>query len=434
MNILIRNGRIIDPATKTDEISDLYIEGGKVKKTGKGLKPKDKTDKVIDASGCYVMPGLIDLHVHLRDPGLTYKEDIVSGSKAAARGGFTTILAMPNTKPVIDSADRVKYVQNKAKELSPIHVMQIGAITKGQSGEELADIEEMIEQGVPAISEDGKSVMNARLYKNAMGIAAKYDIPVFAHCEDRNIVGKGCVNEDEHSREMGLPGISNAVEDIIAARDIILAKETGAKLHLCHCSTADSVEMIRLAKEEGLPVTGEVCPHHFTLSADDIREDDANFKMNPPLRSREDVDALRKGLKDGVMDVIATDHAPHGEEEKSQSMMDAPFGIVGLETSAALTYTELVKTGILSIMDMAEKMSYNPAKILGLAKKGSVSEEMDADLVVFDPKRVYRIDKNTFLSKGKNTPFDGREVTGDVKYTLVDGEVVYENQALTGGK
>ena len=242
------------------------------------------------------------------------------------------------------------------------------------------------------------------------------------------------MNADENAKRLGLPGITNSVEDVIAARDILLAKETGVRLHLCHCSTADSVEMIRLAKEEGLPVTGEVCPHHFTLSADDIREDDANFKMNPPLRSREDVDALRQGLKDGVMDVIATDHAPHGEEEKSQSMMDAPFGIVGLETSAALTYTELVKTGILSIMDMAEKMSYNPAKILGLAKKGSVSEEMDADLVVFDPKRVYRIDKNTFLSKGKNTPFDGREVTGDVKYTLVDGEVVYENQVLTGGK
>ena len=426
MNILIRNGRIIDPATKTDEISDLYIEGGKVKKTGKGLKPKDKTDKVIDASGCYVMPGLIDLHVHLRDPGLTYKEDIVSGSKAAARGGFTTILAMPNTKPVIDSADRVKYVQNKAKELSPIHVMQVGAITKNQAGEELADIEEMIEQGAPAISEDGKSVMNARLYKNAMGIAAKYDVPVFAHCEDRNIVGKGCVNEDEHSRKMGLPGISNAVEDIIAARDIILAKETGAKLHLCHCSTKESVRMIELAKEEGIKVTGEVCPHHFTLTSDDVDPNDANYKMNPPLRTREDRDALIRGLKDDIMDVIATDHAPHTFADKNTSMKKAPFGIVGLETAASLTYTELVEGGYLTPMQMAEKMSYNPAKIIGL-DKGDIAPGKVADIVIFDPQKKYAIDKTTFASKGKNTPFDGRKVTGKVRATIVDGQVVYED-------
>lgn len=242
------------------------------------------------------------------------------------------------------------------------------------------------------------------------------------------------MNADKNAERLGMKGITNSVEDVIVARDILLAKETGVRLHLCHCSTADSVKMIRLAKEEGLPVTGEVCPHHFTLTADDIREDDANYKMNPPLRSKEDVEALRQGLRDGVMDVISTDHAPHAEDEKNKSMAEAPFGIVGLETSAALTYTELVKTGILSIMDMAEKMSSNPAKILGLSDKGSVSEGKTADLVVFDPRREYRIDKRTFVSKGKNTPFDGREVTGDVKYTLVDGEVVYENQSLTGGK
>ncbi len=243
------------------------------------------------------------------------------------------------------------------------------------------------------------------------------------------------MNADKNAERLGMKGITNSVEDVIVARDILLAKETGVRLHLCHCSTADSVKMIRLAKEEGLPVTGEVCPHHFTLTADDIREDDANYKMNPPLRSKEDVEALRQGLRDGVMDVISTDHAPHAEDEKNKSMAEAPFGIVGLETSAALTYTELVKTGILSIMDMAEKMSSNPAKILGLSDKGSVSEGKTADLVVFDPRRQLRIDKRTFVSKkGKNTPFDGREVTGDVKYTLVDGEVVYENQSLTGGK
>lgn len=432
MTILIQNGHVVDPLTKRDEVCDVLVADGKIRKVGVSLQ--DEADRILDASGCYVMPGFIDLHVHFRDPGLTYKETLETGGKAAVRGGVTTVCAMPNTRPVIDSGEKVEDVHKRAREVSPAHVIQIGAVTMGQSGKELADIAGMAKAGCHAISEDGKSVMNASLYRKGMKEAKKNGVSVFAHCEDITMVEGGVMNADENAKRLGLPGITNSVEDVIAARDILLAKETGVRLHLCHCSTADSVEMIRLAKEEGLPVTGEVCPHHFTLSADDIREDDANYKMNPPLRSREDVDALRKGLKDGVMDVIATDHAPHGEEEKSQSMMDAPFGIVGLETSAALTYTELVKTGILSIMDMAEKMSYNPAKILGLAKKGSVSEEMDADLVVFDPKRVYRIDKNTFLSKGKNTPFDGREVTGDVKYTLVDGEVVYENQALTGGK
>lgn len=432
MTILIQNGHVVDPLTKRDEVCDVLVADGKIRKVGVSLQ--DEADRILDASGCYVMPGFIDLHVHFRDPGLTYKETLETGGKAAVRGGVTTVCAMPNTRPVIDSGEKVEDVHKRAREVSPAHVIQIGAVTMGQSGKELADIAGMAKAGCHAISEDGKSVMNASLYRKGMKEAKKNGVSVFAHCEDITMVEGGVMNADENAKRLGLPGITNSVEDVIAARDILLAKETGVRLHLCHCSTADSVEMIRLAKEEGLPVTGEVCPHHFTLSADDIREDDANFKMNPPLRSREDVEALRKGLKDGVMDVIATDHAPHGEEEKSQSMMDAPFGIVGLETSAALTYTELVKTGILSVMDMAEKMSYNPAKILGLAEKGSVSEEMDADLVIFDPKRIYRIDKNTFLSKGKNTPFDGREVTGDVKYTLVDGEVVYENQVLTGGK
>lgn len=427
MNILIKNGRVIDPATKTDKISDLYIEAGKIKEIKDEINPS-KQDKVIDAKGCYVMPGLIDLHVHLRDPGLTYKEDIVSGSKAAAKGGFTTILAMPNTKPVIDCADRVKYVHNKAKEMAPIHVLQIGAVTKEQAGEELAEIKEMAAAGIPAISEDGKSVMNAGLYKEAMKIAAECNIPVFAHCEDKSLIeAKGCVNSDEYTKELGLPGISNAVEDVIVARDILLAKEAGAKLHLCHCSTKDSVEMIRLAKEEGLDVTGEVCPHHFTLTSDEIDKDDSNYKMNPPLRTKEDKEALLEGLKNDIIDVISTDHAPHSRDEKNQSMEDAPFGIVGLETSVALTITELVEKGIITPMQMAEKMSYNPAQVIH-SNKGTLKVGAPADVTIIDPEKEYVIDSMTFLSRGKNTPFNGWKVKGMVKATICDGKIAYMNQ------
>lgn len=349
----------------------------------------------------------------------------MTGAKAGAKGGFTTILAMPNTKPVIDSPDRVEYVHNKAKTLAPIHVLQLGAVTKQQKGEELADIEGMIQAGIPAISEDGKSVMNVKLYKEAMEIAARHDIPVFAHCEDQNMVNGGCVNEDAKSRELGLPGISNAVEDVIAARDIVLAKETGARLHLCHCSTKDSVRMIQLAKEEKLPVTGEVCPHHFTLTSEDILEDDANYKMNPPLRTKEDRDALIQGLKEDIIDVISTDHAPHSREEKQQSMKTAPFGIVGLETAVALTMTELVHTGVLTPMQMAEKMSYNPAKVIH-SDRGRLEVGSPADVTIIDPDAEYIIDTMTFLSKGKNTPFNGRKVKGQVVATICDGNVVYQ--------
>ena len=424
MKILIKKGRILNPSDQTDKVGDILVEDGVIKEIKEKIECKETPEKIIDAKGCYVMPGLIDLHVHLRDPGLTYKEDVVTGAKAGAKGGFTTILAMPNTKPVIDCADRVNYVHNKAKELAPIHVLQIGAVTKQQKGEELADIEDMIKAGIPAISADGKSVMNTKIYKEAMQIAADHDIPVFAHCEDQNMVNGGCVNEDEKSKELGLPGISNAVEDIIVARDIMLAKETGARLHLCHCSTKDSVRMIELAKEENLPVTGEVCPHHFILTSDDIVADDANYKMNPPLRTKEDRDALVKGLKDGVFDVISTDHAPHSREEKQRSMTEAPFGIVGLETAVALTMTELVHKGVLTPLQMAEKMSYNPAKIIH-SEGGRLEVGRPADITIIDPEKEYVIDSKTFESKGKNTPFNGKKVKGMVKATICDGEIAY---------
>lgn len=424
MKILIKHGHVADPLTKMDGCFDVLIDDGRIKKVAEEIT--DGAERVIDAAGCYVLPGFIDLHVHLRDPGLTYKETLETGGKAAARGGVTTVCAMPNTKPPIDDGEKVADVHERAKAESPVNVIQIGAVTKGQMGQELADIEGMARAGCHAISEDGKSVMNASLYRKGMKLAKENGLSVFAHCEDITMVEGGVMNADENAKRLGLKGITNSVEDVIAARDILLAKETGVRLHLCHCSTADSVKMIAAAKEEGLPVTGEVCPHHFILTSDDIREDNGKFKMNPPLRSRADVEALKEGLKNDVMDVIATDHAPHAQEEKDKSMAQAAFGIVGLETSAALTYTYLVKTGVLSVMDMAEKMSLNPAKILGLSEKGSVSEGKAADLVVFDPDSTYRIDKDDFLSKGKNTPFDGYEVSGKVRYTLVDGQVVYE--------
>ena len=424
MKTLIKNGLLLDPANNINEQYDLLINDDLIDLIDKNID-ESRADKVIDAKGCFVMPGFIDLHVHLREPGYEHKETIETGVKAAARGGFTTICAMPNTSPVVDCKEVVLQIQNKANKLNSVNVLQIGAVTKGQKGEELADIEGMIECNIPAISEDGKSVMNSNLYREAMKIAAKNNIPVFAHCEDINLVNGGVMNADNNAKRLSMRGISNAVEDIIVARDILLAKETNARLHLCHCSTKDSVVMIEQAKKEGLKVSAEVCPHHFCLTSDDIKTDDANYKMNPPLRTKADVLALIDGLKNGIIDCIATDHAPHHADEKAQSMNKAPFGIVGLETAAALTYTKLVKTNILTPLQMAEKMSYNPAKVLGI-DKGNLAKSKVADIVIFDPECEYNIDVNTFESKGKNTPFDGWRVNGKVKFTLVAGKIVYK--------
>lgn len=439
MKTWIQNGHVLDPLTGTDQVCDVLVDGESIRKVGSREEIQkcvgEENAQVLDASGCYVMPGFIDLHVHFRDPGLTYKETLKTGGEAAARGGVTTVCAMPNTKPVIDTKEKVEEVHRRAKEESPVHVIQLGAITIGEEGKELADIKGMAEAGCIALSEDGKSVMKSALYREGMKLAKKYGLRIFAHCEEIDLrrdpdTGEdGVMNKCAKSEELGLPGITNSVEDIIAARDIFLAKDTGVQLHLCHCSTKGTVDLMRMAKNEGLPISAEVCPHHFTLTTDDITEDHGRFKMNPPLREVEDVEALKQGLKDGTMEAISTDHAPHSVEEKDGSMRKSAFGIVGLETSAALTYTELVETGVLTPMQMVERMSLAPAKILGLSDKGSVSEGKTADLVVFDPEREYEIDTDTFLSKGKNTPFDGWKVRGDVKYTMVDGKVVYKNQA-----
>lgn len=425
MTILIKNGRLINPSENLDKVMDIFVEDGIIKEKAESIEKQ--ADTVIDAAGCYVMPGLIDLHVHFRDPGLTYKEDIETGSKAAAKGGFTTVCCMPNTKPVVDNVETVKYIIEKGEKTRLTNVLPVGAVTKNMAGVEITDVEELKKAGICAISEDGKSVMNSGVYRKAMKNAAKANVPVLAHCEDINLVEGGVINLGDKSSELGVKGISNAVEDVIAMRDIMLAKETGATLHLCHCSTKDSVEMVKRAKEEGIKVTAEVCPHHFSMCSDDITSNDGNFKMNPPLRAREDMEALIKGLQDDIMDVISTDHAPHSAEEKAKDLEHAPFGIVGLETSVALTVTNLVKKGYLTPMQMAAKMSYNPAKVLGIPK-GTLDEGKIADITIIDPDKEYTIDVNTFESKGKNTPFDGYKVSGEVEYTILNGKVVYSNK------
>ena len=421
--ILIKNGRMVDPANGIDGKKDILIENGKVKEVADRIVA-DKDTKEIDAEGKAVMPGFIDLHVHLREPGFEYKETIETGSKAAARGGVTSICPMPNTKPVIDSAESVRDFLKRAKN-SPVHILPIGACTIGQEGKELADIEGMKKAGIVALSEDGKSVMDSALFRKALKEAARLELPMFSHCEDKALVEGGVMNAGKKSEELGLPGITNSVEDVIIARDIIMSKEAGNRLHLCHCSTADSVVLVEMAKKQGLPVSAEVCPHHFTMSDDEITEDHGRFKMNPPLRSRADVDALKEGLKAGVMEVISTDHAPHGKEEKDQSMLKAPFGIVGLETSFALGYTELVDKGVLTLSQLVERMSVNPAKVLGI-DKGNLAEGKVADIVIADITQEYNIDSSKFVSKGKNTPFDGKAVKGRVIMTFVDGNIVYQ--------
>ena len=428
MDLWIKNGHLLDPANRRDEICDIYVREGKVAGIG-SLSSDDEMKKekvkVIDAAGKYVMPGFLDLHVHLREPGFEYKETIRTGTAAAAKGGFTAVCPMPNTNPVTDSPAMIERILSIAARDSRIHVYPVGAVTRGQMGEEMTDIAGMVKAGAKAISEDGKSVMNAQLYREAMTEAAKAGIPVLAHCEDKNMAGSGAMNAGKRANALGIAGITNAVEDVIVARDILLAKETGARLHLCHCSTKDSVAMIRFAREQGIRVSGEVCPHHFAMTEEEIPADDANYKMNPPLRSREDVDMLCQGLSDGVMEAISTDHAPHGEEEKRKSMAEAPFGIVGSETAYALAVTHLVKRGYLTPMQLVERMSTAPCRILGVPG-GDLSVGMPADITIADMDSVYEIDRDTFVSRGKNTPFHGKRVQGRVFYTIADGEIVYQ--------
>jgi len=422
LNLWIKNGHVLDPANHLDEVCDVYVKEGKVACVGSLSSDKIPDEcTVIDAEGKYVMPGLVDLHVHLREPGFEYKETIYSGTHAMAKGGFTAVCPMPNTKPVTDSPAMIEKILKIAKTDSPIRVYPVGAVTKGQLGEEMTDIAGMVKAGAKAISEDGKSVMNAEIYREAMKEAKKAGIPVLAHCEDKNMVGHGAMNAGEKAKELGICGITNAVEDVIVARDILLAKETGVHLHLCHCSTKDSVKMVRIAKKDGVSVSAEVCPHHFAMTEDEIAGDDANYKMNPPLRSKEDLDALIEGLKDGTVTCISTDHAPHSDEEKLKPIDQAPFGIIGNQHAFSLVYTYLVKKNLLDLETVLKCMTVNPSQVIGLDHDMAVGKK--ANIAIIDLNEEYTITRDNIYSKAKNTPFLDTKCFGLVKYHILDGKI-----------
>jgi dihydroorotase len=425
MKVLIKKGRIIDPSQGTDEIRNLYLEDGKVKSYPSDTEQleRDSNVHVIDASGKIVAPGFIDLHVHLREPGFEHKETIRTGCTAASAGGFASVVCMPNTNPVNDNASVTEYILLKARTEGIVNVFPVGAVTKGQKGEALAEIGEMWEAGCVAISDDGRPVMNAKVMRHGMEYANAFGIPVISHAEDINLSFGGVMNEGFTSATLGLRGIPNASEDVIVARDITLSELTGAHLHIAHVSTSGAVRLIRDAKKRGVKVTAEATPHHFTLTDRAALGYDTNAKVNPPIRSAEDMEAIREGLKDGAIDVIATDHAPHTEDEKKVEFDLAPFGISGLETALSLAL-KLVEEGVLTIPEILRKLTLNPAQIIK-SDRGTLRVGAIADVVIFDPNKTITVDRNKFRSKGKNTPFHGWQLSGCVLYTIVGGKVVY---------
>ena len=401
---------------------DLRVEDGKIAELAEHLEGEG-----VDCTGLTIFPGLIDMHVHLREPGFEKKENIESGSRAAVKGGFTQVCCMPNTKPVTDNKVVVSYIKNRAREVGLCKVNPIGAITEGQEGKNLAAIGAMKAAGAVAISEDGKSVVATNLMANAMLYAADFGLKCLCHCEDASLVDGGVVNEGYYSTLTGLKGSIRAAEDIIIAREICLAESLSLPVHICHVSTYSGVQLIREAKARGVQVTAETCPHYFTLTDEVIASFDTNTKVNPPIRAEKDRLAIIEGLKDGTLDCIVTDHAPHHEDDKNVEYALAAFGISGLETSFALSYTQLVKGGVLTLSELADKMSANPAAILNL-QGGTLEVGAPADLTIVDLNKAWTIDPKDFVSKGKNTPFAGREVYGRVKYTVVDGDIKYREE------
>lgn len=428
MPTLIQGGHVIDPG-RFNGIADVLIDNGKVLAIGKNLiaqaKTKDGSIDVIDARDKLVVPGFVDLHVHLREPGFEYKETIKTGTAAAAAGGFTSVCCMPNTHPVNDSQAITEFILEQARAAGNARVFPVGAITKGSEGKELAEIGDLRRAGWVAISDDGQPVMNSMVMRRAMEYALAFDMPVIDHCEDLHLSEGGCMNEGIVSTQLGLQGVPAAAEDVMVSRNLALAELTGARLHLAHLSTVGSVRMVREAKARGIRVTAEACPHHFTLTEEAVRGFNTLAKMNPPLRTWDDVHAIKEGLRDGTIDVIATDHAPHAGQEKQQEFAAAPNGIVGLETALPLTLA-LVEEGILTLESAIEKLTTAPAKAFSLSK-GSLAPGADADVVIVDPQETWEIDPSRFRSKSRNTPFAGWKVKGRVKTTLLSGRVVYES-------
>jgi len=425
MSLVIKNAIIVNADKMHKEPQDILIEKGMIIKIGKSFSADGV--KVIDATGKLVMPGLIDMHVHLREPGREDKETIETGSKAAAKGGFTTVLCMPNTTPVIDNAMIVEAILKEAKRVGLVNVIPVGAITRGQNGAELTDMFELKQAGCLALSDDGKTVGNSRLMRLAMEYSQMAGLFLIEHCQDPDLWCKGVMNEGDVSTVLGLKGDPGISETVIVGRDIELARYLTARIHLAHMSLQRSVELIRFAKSQGIAVTAEACPHHFTLTDEAVKTFDTNTKVNPPLRTREDVDAIKEGLKDGTIDCIVTDHAPHTAEEKEMDYDHAPCGMIGLETAVGLTVTELVEKGVLSWTQMAERMSAAPARIVGLNNKGAIREGADADITIIDPEKVWEVRKEDIVSKSKNSPFIGRKLKGAVAVTICGGKTTYQS-------
>lgn len=422
--ILIKNGRLIDPLSKKDEVVDIAIEDGKIKKIGK-IEVNEKFKEIIDAKGYIVSPGLIDVHVHFRDPGFTYKEDILTGAKSAARGGFTTVVCMANTKPVVDNVETLNYINEKAKEAC-INVLQVGSITKSFRGKELTNFEELLENGAVGFSDDGIAIMDTEILYEAMNKANELDVPISLHEEDSNFIETAGVNDSEIAKKLGLKGgAKTCAEDIMVARDCMIALETGAKVSIQHISSGVAVETVRFAKSLGAKVYAEAAPHHFTLTEEDVLKHGSLAKMNPPLRTHKDKQTIIEGLKDNTIEIIATDHAPHIIEEKNRPFAACPSGIIGLETSLALGITSLVKQNHLSLMSLLEKMTINPAKLYNL-DRGRIKEGVIADILIFNPDEEWIV--KDFDSKSSNSPFIGEKLLGKVKYTISEGKIVYTDK------
>lgn len=423
-DLLIRGGRVIDPSRGTDGVADLYLKDGKIEAVGRNI-PSQPGAEVLDATGKVVAPGLIDLHVHLREPGFEHAETIATGALSAVAGGFTAVCAMPNTDPVTDSQATVGFVVRQSIRAGKARVYPIGAVSMGQRGEQLTEFGEMVQAGAVAVSDDGKPVKSSHLMRTALEYAKTFGIPVADHCEDMSLAEGGAMHEGLVSARLGLKGIPSAAEEIMVARDIILAELTGGHVHLCHMSTRGSVELIRWAKSKGLRVTAEATPHHFTLTHERCEGYDTNAKMNPPLREAADRDAIRQALKDGTIDCIASDHAPHHYDTKEREFDDAPNGIVGLETALGLAIRELVEPGILSLPELLGRMSTVPARIFGLAG-GTLAVGAPADVVVFDPARRWVVRREELHSRSANTPFLNETLVGQADLTLVGGRVAFD--------